>query len=272
MPWVSYDLTLLPVCTAIPLTYNNLSTPPRQIQRRHGTALPICGKNILTFTGTSDITQAVLLLMPVLAVWHEFCSRIIGDRIMSVPRAVVFVCLLSVLLAAAGWATAPPVVDQIAAAMSLPDGADAVLDAVYVENVIGGYISVRDWRAHSQDLLVSTDAAVQANWTVKVTGQMTTIDGQRVLIADSVQLYVTIDGSPAPPIPPCLLVGMAGISLVDIPAMPAQRGSAFPQMPTRRPASQRRGGQHSFGKALWRHRHCDRQGRHGDVPRQQRRG
>jgi len=79
---------------------------------------------------------------------------------MSVPRVVVFVCLVSVLLAAGGWASAPPVVDQIAAAVALPDGAGVVLDAVYVESVIGGYASVRDWRAHSQDLLVSTDAAV----------------------------------------------------------------------------------------------------------------
>ena len=143
---------------------------------------------------------------------------------MSVPRVVVFVCLVSVLLAAGGWASAGPVVDQIAAAVALPDGAGVVLDAVYVENVIGGYASVRDTWAHSQDLLVSTDAAVQANWTVKVTGQMTTIDGQRVLIASAVQLYVTVDGSPAPPFPACLLAGMAGISLVNIPPMAAQRG------------------------------------------------
>ena len=112
--------------------------------------------------------------------------------------------------------------------MGLPDRAGVVLDAVYVESVMGGYASVRDTWAHSQDLLVATDAAVQANWTVKVTGQMTTIDGQRVLIASAVQLYVTVDGSPAPPFPPYLLAGMAGISLIDIPPMPAQRGIGVP--------------------------------------------
>ena len=138
---------------------------------------------------------------------------------MSVVRVVVLVFMLMAMLPAA-WCDAP--VDQVAAAMALPDGAGVVLDAVYVDVVIGQYAAVRDMWANSQSLLICTDAAIQPGWTVKVSGRMATGDGGRILIADSVKVYVITNGGPVPPMPPCLLTEAAGISLIDVPAAPAQ--------------------------------------------------
>ena len=116
--------------------------------------------------------------------------------------------------------------DQIAAALLLPDDSTVVLDAVFVGGVSGQYASIRDMWVSSQSLLISSDAALQFGWTVKVTGEMTTVNGNRMLIADSVMMYVITNGGPAPPMPPCLLTEVDGISLVNVPTGSAQRNSA----------------------------------------------
>ena len=141
---------------------------------------------------------------------------------MSVARVMVLAFVLMAMFTAA-WCDAP--VDQIATAIALPDGAGVVLDAVFVDSVSGQYASARDMWADSQGLLISTDAAIQPGWTVKVTGEMATGDSGRMVIADSVKVYVITNGGPVPPMPPCLLTEGAGISLIDVPEIPPQRGT-----------------------------------------------
>ena len=111
---------------------------------------------------------------------------------------------------------------SVVLALLLPDDSTVVLDAVFVGGVSGQYASIRDMWVSSQSLLISSDAALQFGWTVKVIGEMTTVNGNRMLIADSAMMYVITNGGPAPPLPPCLLTEVDGISLVNVPTGSAQ--------------------------------------------------
>ena len=115
---------------------------------------------------------------------------------------------------------------SVVLALALPDNSAVVLDAVFVGGVSGQYASIRDMWVSSQSLLISSDAALQFGWTVKVIGEMTTVNGNRMLIADSAMMYVITNGGPAPPLPPCLLTEVDGISLVNVPTGSAQRNSS----------------------------------------------
>ena len=82
--------------------------------------------------------------------------------------------------------------------LSLSDDESVVLDNMLVDAVYGPYLFVRDPWAGSPILPVYADplALVEKWWSVEITGKTATVGSTRIVIADSLSLYVDINGNP----------------------------------------------------------------------------
>ena len=80
--------------------------------------------------------------------------------------------------------------------MSLPDGAEVVLDGMLVVQVNGPYIFVRDPWPGCSLLPIYANAKLEKWWSVEVTGITKTISGKRIVVATRIRLYVDPKGTP----------------------------------------------------------------------------
>lgn len=114
-------------------------------------------------------------------------------------RAVaVLLGLVTVLLSSPSQASLEQYLSRpgtIRHTMSLADGVEVTLDAVWVAQVHGPYLLVRDpW---ARDLLPVYAGVDLDKWlTFDITGYTATISGKRVVVATSIKLYVDQKGRP----------------------------------------------------------------------------
>jgi hypothetical protein len=113
-----------------------------------------------------------------------FSHRRAGDAYLLVPPP---------LLASDSWRTRP---GTIAHTLTLPDDAEVTLDAMLVTRVAGSWIFVKDPWCATDILPVYVHADVERWWSVEVTGTTQTIDGQRVVVAADVRLYMCANDRP----------------------------------------------------------------------------
>ena len=128
--------------------------------------------------------------------------EVLSDRQIS-ATPLICLCLIVfigiILITAAHSATQYPwQLDSgtVTYAAAQPDGTQITLTQMIIYDTDGPYVFVRDMWAGGQSLPIYTTAELQQWWTIDVTGIMQTVDGVRILVAETIGLYTNSNGNP----------------------------------------------------------------------------
>lgn len=122
-------------------------------------------------------------------------SSVLARAFFRLVILAVLVCLYPPPLEASSeWKTRP---GTVAHTRALADGSRVVLDAMLVTRVAGPWIFVKDpWSARDTLPVFVRGRVIERWWSVEITGYTRTVEGQRIVVATAVRLYVCANGRP----------------------------------------------------------------------------